>query len=82
MNSVMSCTVIFGLILIFFMTPKYNRLNEEREEKERQKMIPGLDSNRLYIGQTVQNTYGSIDETEGKLLNTSDGSNDFNVDFE
>ena len=45
-------------------------------------MIPGLDSNRLYIGQTVQNTYGSIDETEGKLLNTSDVSNDFNVDFE
>ena len=70
MNSVMSFTVIFGLILIGFMTPKYNRLSKEREEKERQKMIPGLDSNRLYIGQisTEQqmnvNNYGSIENNE------------------
>ena len=34
------------------------------EEKERQKMIPGLDSNGLYIGQTVQNTYGSTMKRE------------------
>ena len=68
-----------------FATVKYNRLNEEREEKERQKMVPGLDSHRIYIGQTLpENTmnvnYGSIDQMSESALNTSGGS-DFNVDF-
>ena len=85
MNSVMCSTVILGLVLLCFATVKYNRLNEEREEKERQKMGPGLDSHRIYIGQTLpENTmnvnYGSIDQMSESALNTSGGS-DFNVDF-